>query len=61
MANQQRDTNSPAQQGERNDRATGDEQVRGLGEDNDAMDDDDEFEEDAEDLDEEEEEGEGSF
>jgi hypothetical protein len=63
MANRQRDTNSPAQQGdERNDRTVGsDEQVRGLGEDNDAVDEDDEFDEDAEDLDEEEEEGEGSF
>lgn len=61
MANRQRDTDSPAQQSERNDRTTGDEQVRGLGEDNDAMDEDDEFDEDADDLEDEEEEGEGSF
>jgi hypothetical protein len=61
MANRQ-DNTSPAQQNDRSNRTTEtDEQVRGLGEDNDATEEDDEFDEDAEDVDEEEEEGEGSF
>ena len=61
MANRQRDLNTPAQPGERDaNRDMNDEQVRGLGEDSDAMEEDDEFE-DTEEADEEEEEGEGSF